>query len=214
MAQSSLETTELVVKTMGEVAIANRTYFSELDGVVGDGDFGISLATGFEAVTVTKWDSLNRSNPGSFLKDVAQTFMSNVGGVTGSIWGTAFLRAGIKAGDKQELTTDDVLEMLYAAIAGMKKRGKSDLGDKTLLDACIPATEEFEQVIKNGGTTLDALKSAALVARQKTEEIKPWVAKRGRASYTGERSCNTYDAGSIGVAVMAEKLVEVWENNQ
>ena len=213
MADNSLATTELIIQTMGEVALENRKYFSELDGVVGDGDFGNSLATGFEAVTVTKWDDLNRTDPGTFLKDVAQTFMGNVGGVTGSIWGTAFLRAGIKAGDKQELTTEDVLAMIRFAIEGMKKRGKSDLGDKTLLDAFIPATDEFEKIVQNGGTTLDALKGAAEVARQKTEEIKPWVAKRGRASYTGERSCNTYDAGSIAVAIMAERLVDVWEAN-
>ena len=100
--------------------------------------------------------------------------------------------------------------MLWAAVEGMKKRGKSDLGDKTLLDAFIPALEEFERVVKNGDTTLAALQRAALVARQKTEEIKPWVAKRGRASYTGERSCDTYDAGSIAMAMIAEKLVEVW----
>jgi dihydroxyacetone kinase-like protein len=209
--KTSLETAELIVRTMGDVAIENREYFSELDGVVGDGDFGISIATGFEAVTLTNWDNLNRSSPGNFLKDVAQTFMGSVGGVSGSIWGTAFLRAGIKAGDKQELTMDDVHEMLWFAIEGMKKRGKSDLGDKTLLDAFIPATEAFDAAIGDGGTTLDALKRAAVVAREKTEEIKPWVAKRGRASYTGERSCNTYDAGSIAVAVMAERLVEVWK---
>jgi dihydroxyacetone kinase/dihydroxyacetone kinase-like protein len=213
MAHTSLETTELIVRTMGEVALENRKYFSELDGVVGDGDFGISLATGFEAVTGTKWDNLNRTNPGTFLKDVAQTFMGSVGGVTGSIWGTAFLRAGVKAGDKQDLTSEDVIEMLRSAIEGMKKRGKSDLGDKTLLDAFIPATEEFEKALQNGGTTLDALKSAAQVARQQTEEIKPWVAKCGRASYTGDRSKDTYDAGSIAIAVMAEKLVQVWEVN-
>jgi dihydroxyacetone kinase/dihydroxyacetone kinase-like protein len=213
MAHTSLETTELIVRTIGEVALENREYFSELDGVVGDGDFGISLATGFEAVTITKWDNLNRTNTGTFLKDVAQTFMGSVGGVTGSIWGTAFLRAGIKAGDKQDLTSADVIEMLQSAIEGMKKRGKSDLGDKTLLDAFVPATEEFEKALQNGGTVLDGLKSAAQIARQKTEEIKPWVAKCGRASYTGERSCNTYDAGSIAIAVMAEKLVQVWEAN-
>lgn len=213
MAHTSLETTELIVRTLGEVALENRNYFAELDGVVGDGDFGISLATGFEAVTVTKWDSLNRTNPGTFLKDVAQTFMGSVGGVTGSIWGTAFLRAGVKAGEKQDLASEDVIEMLRSAIEGMKKRGKSDLGDKTLLDAFIPATEEFEKTLQNGGATLDALKSAAQVARQKTEEIKPWVAKCGRASYTGDRSRDTYDAGSIAIAVMAEKLVQVWEAN-
>jgi dihydroxyacetone kinase/dihydroxyacetone kinase-like protein len=213
MTQNSLETTELIVRTMSDVAFENRTYFSELDGVVGDGDFGNSIATGFEA-TVTNWDDLNRSSPGNFLKGVAQTFMSNVGGVSGSIWGTAFLRAGVKAGDKQDLTMEDVHEMLWSAIEGMKKRGKSDLGDKTLLDAFIPAVEELEKVIQDGGTTLDALKSAAVVARQKTEEIKPWVAKRGRASYTGERSCDTYDAGSIAIAMMAEKLAVVWEAKQ
>lgn len=213
MAHTSLETTELIIRTIGEVALENRNYFAELDGVVGDGDFGISLATGFEAVTITKWASLNRTNPGTFLKDVAQTFMESVGGVTGSIWGTAFLRAGVKAGDKQDLTFEDIFEMLWSAIEGMKKRGKSDLGDKTLLDAFIPATEEFEKALQNGGTTLDALKSAAHIARQKTEEIKPWVAKCGRASYTGDRSKDTYDAGSIAIAVMAEKLVQVWEAN-
>jgi phosphoenolpyruvate---glycerone phosphotransferase subunit DhaL len=214
MAQSSLETTELVVSTMGDVALENRKYYSELDGVVGDGDFGNSIATGFEAVTKTKWDDLDRSSPGNFLKDVAQTFMGSVGGVSGSIWGTAFLRAGIKAGDKQELTLDDVVEMLNFAIEGMKKRGKADIGDKTLLDALIPATEEFERLLAGGSDSLDALKSAAAVARQKTEEIKPWIAKRGRASYTGERSRDTYDAGSIAIADMAERLVEVFEADQ
>jgi dihydroxyacetone kinase/dihydroxyacetone kinase-like protein len=192
----------------------NREYYNELDGVVGDGDFGNSITTGFEAVIVTKWDDLNRSNPGNFLKDVAQTFMGSVGGVSGTIWGTAFLRAGIKAGDKQDLTTDDVLEMLWFAIDGMKKRGRADIGDKTLLDALIPATEEFEKVITSGSDSLDALKSASIVARQKTEEIKPWIAKRGRASYTGERSRDTYDAGSIAVADMAERLVVVFEAEQ
>jgi len=214
MAQSSLETTELIIRTMGDVAMENREYYNELDGVVGDGDFGNSITTGFEAVIVTKWDDLNRSNPGNFLKDVAQTFMGSVGGVSGTIWGTAFLRAGIKAGDKQDLTTDDVLEMLWFAIDGMKKRGRADIGDKTLLDALIPATEEFEKVITSGSDSLDALKSASIVARQKTEEIKPWIAKRGRASYTGERSCDTYDAGSIAVADMAERLVVVFEAEQ
>ena len=214
MAQSSLETTELIIRTMGDVAMENREYYNELDGVVGDGDFGNSITTGFEAVIVTKWDDLNRSSPGNFLKDVAQTFMGSVGGVSGSIWGTAFLRAGIKAGDKQDLTTDDVLEMIWFAIDGMKTRGMADIGDKTLLDALIPATEEFEKVITSGSDSLDALKSASIVARQKTEEIKPWIAKRGRASYTGERSRDTYDAGSIAVADMAERLVVVFEAEQ
>jgi phosphoenolpyruvate---glycerone phosphotransferase subunit DhaL len=104
-----------------------------------------------------------------------------------------------------------LLSMLWFAIEGMKKRGKSDIGDKTLLDAFIPATEEFQNALSEGNDSLEALKRAAVIARQKTEEIKPWVAKRGRASYTGDRSRDTYDAGSIAVADMAERLVEVFE---
>jgi dihydroxyacetone kinase len=117
----------------------------------------------------------------------------------------------VKAGDKQELTTDDVLEMMDSAIEGMKKRGKADVGDKTLLDAVIPATAEYRIVISEGGDGLEGLRRAAVVARAKSEEIKPWVAKRGRASYTGERSCNTYDAGAVAVAMMAESIVAALE---
>jgi dihydroxyacetone kinase phosphoprotein-dependent L subunit len=207
---SSLEATELVVRTIAETAIENEKYFTELDGVVGDGDFGISLASGFSKL-VDQWDSLDRSTPGSVLKAVSMVIAGRVGGVSGAIWGTAFLRAAVAAGDKAELTHDDVIVMLGSAIEGMKKRGQSDLGDKTLLDAFVPATDELTKVLQGGGSALDALRRASQVAREKTEEIKPWVAKRGRASYTGERSRDTYDAGSVAIAVMAEKLVEAWE---
>jgi dihydroxyacetone kinase/dihydroxyacetone kinase-like protein len=158
-----------------------------------------------------QWDVLDRTSPGTLLKGVASTIASRVGGVSGAIWGTAFLRAGVAAGAKQTLSIDDLVTMADSAIAGMKKRGQSDLGDKTLLDAFVPAVEEFARVARSGASTAEALKAAGVVARAKTEEIKPWIAKRGRASYTGERSCNTYDAGSIAVAMMAEKLAETWE---
>ena len=210
MTRSSLEATELVVRTIAETAISNEKYFAELDGVVGDGDFGISLANGFGKL-MDEWSALNRSNPGSVLKGVSMVIASRVGGVSGALWGTAFLRAGVVAGDKQELTTDDVIAMLTAAIEGMKKRGQSDVGDKTLLDALVPATLEFAKALQDGHDTLAALKNASQVARDKTEEIKMWVAKRGRAAYSGDRSRGTYDAGSVAVAVIAENLVNAWE---
>ena len=210
MTGGSLEVTELVVRTIAETAIANEKYFADLDGVVGDGDFGISLANGFNKL-LDEWNALNRSNPGSVLKGVSMVIASRVGGVSGALWGTAFLRAGAVAGDKQELTTDDVIAMLTAAIEGMKKRGQSDVGDKTLLDALVPATQEFAKTLQQGDDTLAALRNASKVAREKTEEIKMWVAKRGRAAYSGDRSRGTYDAGSVAVAVIAEKLVDAWE---
>jgi dihydroxyacetone kinase/dihydroxyacetone kinase-like protein len=207
---SSIEATELFVRTIADIAIKNEKYFADLDGVCGDGDFGISLAAGFSKV-LEQWETFDRSTPGGILKGVAMTIASRVGGVSGAIWGTAFLRASVVAGTRTELTVEDVIAMLTAAGEGMKKRGQSDLGDKTLLDAYVPAIDEFARVMRAGGSALDGLRAASLTARQKTEEIKPWVAKRGRASYTGERSCNTYDAGSIAVAMMAEQLAAVWE---
>lgn len=209
---SSIEATELFVRTIAEVAIQNEKYFADLDGVCGDGDFGISLASGFSKV-MEQWDALDRSTPGALLKGVSMTIASRVGGVSGALWGTAFLRASAVAGTKTELTAADVVAMARAAIAGMKKRGQSDLGDKTLLDAFVPAVDEFERRTAEGSSAAEALRAASVLARQKTEEIKPWIAKRGRASYTGERSCNTYDAGSIAVAMMAEQLAAVWESS-
>lgn len=209
MSNNSLEATELFVRTIADVAIRNEKYFADLDGVCGDGDFGISLAAGFSKV-MEQWDNLDRSSPGSLLKGVSMTIASRVGGVSGAIWGTAFLRASVAAGTKAALTAEDVIAMFTAATEGMKKRGQSDLGDKTLLDAFVPAWEEFAKVTRGGGSSADAIAAASVVARQKTEEIKPWIAKRGRASYTGERSCGTYDAGSIAIAMIAEELAKVW----
>jgi dihydroxyacetone kinase-like protein len=209
MPGTSIEATELFVRTIADVAIQNEKYFADLDGVCGDGDFGISLAAGFSKV-MEQWDALDHSTPGALLKGVSMTIASRVGGVSGAIWGTAFLRASVVAAARTELASGDVVAMLTAATEGMKKRGQSDLGDKTLLDAFVPAWEEFARVTREGGSAGDAIRAASVVARQKTEEIKPWVAKRGRAAYTGERSCGTYDAGSVAVAMMAEQLAEAW----
>jgi dihydroxyacetone kinase/dihydroxyacetone kinase-like protein len=208
--RNSLEATELVVRTIADTAILNEKYFADLDGVVGDGDFGTSLANGFSRV-LDEWESLNRSTPGSVLKSVSMVIASRVGGVSGAIWGTAFLRAAMVAGDREELSPADVIAMLESAIEGMKKRGQADLGDKTLLDAFVPATLEFGRTLREGGSALTALKNASRVAREKTEEIKPWLAKRGRAAYTGDRSRGTYDAGSVAIAVIAENLTAAWE---
>jgi phosphoenolpyruvate---glycerone phosphotransferase subunit DhaL len=212
MTSTSIDATAVFVRTLADVAIQNEKYFADLDGVCGDGDFGISLATGFSRV-VEQWDAIDRSTPGTLLKGVAMAIASSVGGVSGAIWGTAFLRASVAAGAKTDLSVADVVAMARAAIEGMKKRGQSDIGDKTLLDAFVPAVDEFERLTAGGASGGAALRGAAAVARAKTEEIKPWIAKRGRASYTGERSCNTYDAGSIAVAIMAEQLAAVWETS-
>ena len=143
------ERLELVVRTMAATAIENEQYFSELDGVVGDGDFGYSLARGFEKV-LEAWDDLDSSTPGPFLTKVASIIIGAVGGVSGTIWGTAFLRAGTSLGAKTEIDGPDVVALLRAAIEGIKKRGQSDVGDKTLLDALVPAVDALENALGEG----------------------------------------------------------------
>ncbi len=213
MGRSSLEGVELVVRTIAETAVQNEKYFGELDAVVGDGDFGYSMARGFELV-LADFDNFDRADIGTFLKKIALVITGRIGGTSGPIWGTAFLRAGATAAGKTELTTDETIAMLRAAIEGIKMRGQSDLGDKTLLDALVPAVDELEEALGQGEDAGGALARAAITARERAEATREMLAKRGRAAYTGERSIGTLDAGAIAVAVMFERLADVWADDQ
>ncbi len=209
MADSSFEGVELVVRTIAQTAVDNEKYFGDLDAVVGDGDFGYSMARGFELV-LADFDAFDRDDIGTFLKKIAVVITSRVGGTSGPLWGTGFLRAGAVAAGKTELTNDDVLAMLRAAIEGIKKRGNSDLGDKTLLDALQPAVDELEKALADGDTAGDAIRKAATTARERADATTEMIAKRGRAAYTGERSIGTLDAGAVAVALMFEQIADAW----
>ncbi|MGZ8585538.1 MAG: dihydroxyacetone kinase subunit DhaL [Actinomycetota bacterium] len=198
-----------MVRTIAETAVESEKYFGDLDAVVGDGDFGYSMARGFEIV-LSDWDGFDRADIGTFLKKIAVVITGRIGGTSGPIWGTAFLRAGAASAGKTELTADDAIAMLRAAIDGIKARGQSDLGDKTLLDALIPAVDVLEGSLGGGGDAKTALAAAAATARERAEATKEMVAKKGRAAYTGERSIGTLDAGAVAVAVMFERLAEAW----
>jgi len=208
---AGLERTELVVRTIAQTALDNEKYFGDLDAVVGDGDFGYSLARGFEKV-LEGWDDIDRTNAGTFLKRTGMIVSSRIGGTSGPIWGTAFLRAGVTAGDK-DLTGTDVVAMLRAAIEGIKARGQSDVGDKTLLDALVPLTDTLEEQLGAGADAGTALAAAATTAREAAEATKELIARRGRASYTGERSIGSVDAGATAVAVILERISEAWSKS-
>jgi dihydroxyacetone kinase phosphoprotein-dependent L subunit len=208
MAQEGFEQVEMVVRTMAQTAVDNETYFSDLDAVVGDGDFGYSLARGFEIV-LAEWDDLDRTDAATFLRKVAVIITSRIGGTSGPIWGTAFLRAGGAVAGADAIGGDEVVAMLRAAIEGVKQRGQSDVGDKTLLDALVPATDALEQGLR-AGQGAEALAAAAATARESADATTTMLAKRGRASYTGERSIGSPDAGAVGVAVMFEELSKAW----
>jgi phosphoenolpyruvate---glycerone phosphotransferase subunit DhaL len=210
MERSSLENIKLVVRTIAQTAVDNEQYFGDLDAVVGDGDFGYSMARGFEKVLLD-WDTIEYNDIGTFLKKVSLIITSRIGGTSGPIWGTAFLRAGTVAGGKQELEGTDVIAMLRAAIEGIKKRGQTDLGDKTLLDALVPAVDQLELALSASADVQAALQQAAAVASERAEATRELIAKRGRAAYSGERSIGTLDAGAVAVAVMFEQVSEAWK---
>jgi phosphoenolpyruvate---glycerone phosphotransferase subunit DhaL len=209
MATADLADVEAVVRIIATTAVDNEKYFGDLDAVVGDGDFGYSMARGFEKI-LADWDTFDRADIGTFLKKVAVVITSRIGGTSGPIWGTAFLRAGSTAGSVPELEPAQIVAMLRASIEGIKARGKSDVGDKTLLDALVPAVGTVEEQIAAGHDTATTLRAAAATARTNAEATRSMQAMRGRASYTGERSVGTLDAGAVAVAVMLEALADRW----
>lgn len=209
MTSRSFEDTEFVVKTIAQTAVDNEKEFGDLDSVVGDGDFGYSLARGFEIV-LQDWDSFDRSDIGTFLQKIAIAISSRIGGTSGPIWGTAFLRCGAVAKGKQEITGEDIAAMLRAAISGIMARGGAEIGDKTLLDALVPVVEAVEKATAEGAGPAAAAQAAATAARNAAEATTSMLARRGRASYSGERSIGSPDAGAVAVAVMLERIAANW----
>jgi phosphoenolpyruvate---glycerone phosphotransferase subunit DhaL len=215
MPESVQSDVELILHTMATTAVANEKEWSDLDAVVGDGDFGYSLARGFEKV-LEGWDDFDRSDPGTFVKKVAIVITSRVGGTSGPIWGTAMLRVGASIGDRTELSAADVITALEAAVEGIKQRGGADLGEKTLLDSLVPGIEQLRTSLATADgssrtSVAEAIGEAAVAAREAAEATRGLIAQRGRAAYSGERSIGTLDAGAVGVAVMFEQVAEAWD---
>ena len=204
----SVKRVELVVRAMAQAAVDNEAYFGDLDAVVGDGDFGFSIARGFEKV-LESFDDIDRTDVGTFLKQVGLIISSRVGGTSGPLWGTAFMRAGVAAGQTTSLDGQQVIAMLRAGTEGIMKRGQAQLGDKTLLDALVPAIDSIEQAL-GAGDSASVVAAAAQAARRAAEATSELVARRGRASYTGERSRGSVDAGAMAIAVMAERINKDW----
>ncbi len=211
MADDFQRDVEFVVRTIATTAVEREQEFGDLDAVAGDGDLGYSLARGFERV-LEDWDALDRTSPATFLKRVALVVTSRVGGTSGPLWGTAFLRAAAALGDGAGADGVGVVAALRAAIAGIKARGNSDLGDKTLLDALSPATDVLEQQLQAGADSATALAAFADELERAAAATSVLEARRGRASYTGERSIGSPDAGAVTIAIMGRVLQQNWDS--
>jgi dihydroxyacetone kinase phosphoprotein-dependent L subunit len=202
MKEITMADVELAIKTIAATALRNEQYFSELDSAAGDADFGVSLASGFRVVE-KEWDTLDRSSVGNFLLKISMIITRNVGGCSGPIWGTGFMRAGALSKEQTTLTLENLDDMLTASIEGIQKRGGAEAGDKTLLDALLPVRDVVRDYRNKPGAELaDVLRDAARVATDAIEGTKDWVARRGRQAFTGERSKGTLDPGIVAVATM------------
>jgi dihydroxyacetone kinase-like protein len=203
----TLSDVEGAVRTMAHLAIENERYFCDLDGELGDADFGKSLATGFNAILVD-FDKIDRTDIGTFLIKVGMIFSAKVGGISGPVWGTAFMRAGMASKGKKSITLADLATMGNSAVQGIMARGGASRGDKTVLDAIIPAVltiDEFSK--KDAGEPREAFQAAAAAAMAAVEETRQWPARRGRQSYAAERSIGTLDPGIVAIAMMAKAVV-------
>lgn len=212
MTATDLVDVEYVVHTLAETAVAKEKEFGDLDAVVGDGDLGYSLARGFEKV-LSDWDTFKRDDTATFLQQIALAISSRIGGTSGPLWGTAFLRASATAKTLDAIDGTATVAMLRAATEGIKARGNANLGDKTLLDALIPATDELERQIAAGASPAECRAAFAQTARECADATSALQARRGRASYSGERSIGSPDAGAVAVAIIIERIVADWDNH-
>ena len=202
MSEIAIEDVVRAVRSTADTILRNQQYFSDLDGVAGDGDFGASLAAGFRIVD-KDFDELDRSSIGNFLLKISMIITRNVGGCSGPIWGTGFMRAAMLTKEKTAITLGELDQMLTAAIEGIQQRGGAQLGDKTLLDALIPVRDTIrEHAARPVADTSAALKDATEVARGAIENTRNLEARRGRQSFTGERSIGSLDPGIVAIATI------------
>ncbi|MEV7607690.1 dihydroxyacetone kinase subunit DhaL [Paenarthrobacter sp. NPDC089322] len=188
---------KLSAKAMAE----HRTELIELDRAIGDSDHGENMDRGFQAV-LQKLDETPPETAGAALKAAAMALMSKVGGAAGPLYGTAYLRAATSLGDATDLDGAAVAGALAAARDGVVARGKAELGDKTMVDAWTPAVDAAGTAAAKGADALAVLKAAAEAAEVGAAATDPLVARKGRASYLGERSAGHRDPGAASTALL------------
>ena len=192
------------IELIGNRIIENKDFLTELDREIGDADHGINMARGFtEVLAVLPKDS---ENIGDALKKTGMTLLSKVGGASGPLYGTAYMQAGKVLAGKTSLTPEDGKAVFEAVIAGIQKRGKAVKGEKTMLDAIIPASEAYAAAIDGGSSVADALDAMCKAAEEGVEYTKTIIATKGRASYLGDRSIGHQDPGATSATITMQSI--------
>lgn len=189
----------------------HKDYLTELDAEIGDADHGINLDRGFKKVS-SQLSSTTYEDIGSLLKQVSMTLISTVGGASGPLYGTLFLRASTIATGKQALSASEFVQLWQAGLAGVLQRGKAELNDKTMVDVLSPAVATLEQAVKEGKSIVEAMQLTVTTAEQAMKATIPMQARKGRASYLGERSIGHQDPGATSSYLMLKSLLTTLEN--
>lgn len=190
-----------------ERIIAHREELNELDRAIGDFDHGSNMARGFTLAS-EKLATIADSSIGDILKQLGMVLISNVGGASGPLYGTAFLKASMAIGAKEAMDEADIIKAYELVIEGIKQRGASDRGNKTMLDALIPAYEAFSKAIEDHMSVEIAARKASDAANEGVEYTKTIVATKGRASYLGERSIGHADPGARSLALLLSAFAD------
>ncbi|WP_302420061.1 dihydroxyacetone kinase subunit DhaL [uncultured Megasphaera sp.] len=197
-----------IIEGMAKKIETEKEYLTELDNEIGDGDHGINLARGFEAVE-KKLPSLAGGDIGALLKGVGMQLVSTVGGASGPLYGTAFMKAGMACKGLTEIDGPAFVKAMEAAVDGIKMRGKATEGEKTMLDALCSALKVMQDDVAAGKSLKEALQDAAQAAEKGVEYTKTIIATKGRASYLGERSLGHQDPGATSSLYLLQVLAEM-----
>jgi dihydroxyacetone kinase-like protein len=199
------------LRVAAETIVEHRDELVELDRAIGDGDHGENMRRGFQAFSAAV-DRVDPATPAAAVKLLATTLISTVGGAAGPLYGTAFLRVAAALGDAAELSPDLVATAVRAALQGVIARGKAALGDKTMVDALSPAVDAAQAAADHGADVAGVLDAAALAADEGAQATVPLVARKGRASYLGERSAGHLDPGARSTALLLRALADAAAN--
>ena len=189
------------VRSFALLVAENKDLLTDLDAAIGDGDHGANMDRGMRAVLVALDDTPPVTASALFNK-VGMTLVSTVGGASGPLFGTFFLRAGGSSGDTAEISLAQLAAALRAGLDGIVARGKAEAGDKTMYDALAPAVEALDSAVSEGMDKADAVKLASVAAESGRDATTPMLARKGRASYLGERSVGHQDPGATTVALL------------
>ncbi|NLE25148.1 MAG: dihydroxyacetone kinase subunit L [Clostridiaceae bacterium] len=195
---------KIIQKMITEIR-EQKDFLSDLDNVIGDGDHGINMARGFDEIE-RKVPALEGKDIGAILKTVGMTLVSTVGGASGPLYGTAFMKAGGVLTGKSQMDIHDFCDALKSAIDGVMMRGKSTTGEKTMLDAMVPAYKAITGALEESNDAIKALKAGVAAAKEGVEYTKTIIATKGRASYLGERSIGHQDPGATSFTILLEAI--------